>query len=209
VKRLSGLIKAPNYWKKINNLQKGITQKTADEIIKFALKYNASVIVFEFLNKFKFPKNFYGAKKLRAKLQHWAKAKIQKLVIQKAHRYGIRVKFVSPKGTSKYAFDGSGEVIRNFKKDICRFKNGKIYHADLNASYNIGARYFIREYLKSLSEMARLQAEAKVPLLADRISHSLASLIRLAEVVEEFPLNTSLSYIQVKEAPAITTSLAG
>jgi putative transposase len=209
VKRLSGLIKTPNYWRKINNFQKAITQKTADEIINFALKYNANVIVFEFLNNFKLPKNFYGAKRLRAKLQHWAKARIQKLVIQKAHRYGIRVKFVSPKGTSKYAFDGSGEVIRNSKKDICRFKNGKTYHADLNASYNIGARYFIREYLKPLSEMARLQAEAKVPLFADRASHSLASLIRLAEVIEELPLNTSLSCIQVKEAPAITESLAG
>jgi len=208
-KRLSGLIKTPNYWRKINNLQKAITQKTADEIIKFALKYNASVIVFEFLSKFKLPKDFYGAKRLRAKLQHWAKAKIQKLVIQKAHRYGIRVKFVSPKGTSKYAFDGSGEVIRNSKKDICKFPSGKTYHADLNASYNIGARYFIREYLKTLPEMVRLQAEAKVPLLADRTSHSLASLIRLAEVIEELPLNTSLSRIQVKEAPAITAGLAG
>jgi hypothetical protein len=57
--------------------------------------------------------------------------------------------------------------------------------------------------------MARLQAEAKVPLFADRASHSLASLIRLAEVIEELPLNTSLSCIQVKEAPAITESLAG
>jgi hypothetical protein len=57
--------------------------------------------------------------------------------------------------------------------------------------------------------MARLQAEAKVPLFADRASHSLAPLIKLAEVIEELPLNTSLSCIQVKEAPAITESLAG
>ena len=151
--------------------------------------------MFEFLSKFKIPKNFYGAKRLRATLQHWAKAKIQKLVIQKAHIYGIRVKFVSPKGTSKYAFDGSGEVVRNSKKDICKFQNGKIYNADLNASYNIGARYFVKEYLKPLSEMIRLQVEAEVPLLADRTTHSLASLIRLAEVIEELPLNTSLSCI--------------
>jgi len=51
--------------------------------------------------------------------------------------------------------------------------------------------------------MARLQVEAKVPLLADRIGHSLASLIRLAEVIEELPLNASLSCIQVKEAQAL------
>jgi len=165
--------------------------------------------VFEFLSKFKLPKNFYGVRKLRAKLQYWAKAKIQKLVIQKAHRYGIRVKFVSPKGTSKYAFDGSGEVIRNPKKDICKFSNGKTYHADLNASYNIGARYFIREYLKPLPETVRLQAEAKVPLLVERTYHSLASLIRLREVLEELPLKTSLSCIQAKVALGKTCGLAG
>jgi len=39
--------------------------------------------------------------------------------------------------TSKLAYDGSGEVERNPKKDIAVFPNGKQYHADLNASYNI------------------------------------------------------------------------
>jgi len=202
VKRLSGLIKAPNYWRKINALQKAIVQKTADEIVSFAIKHNADVIVFEHLGKFKKPKNSYGVRKLRAKLQYWAKRKIQNLTIQKANSYGIRVRFVSPKGTSKYAFDGSGEVQRNAKRDIATFSNGKIYHADLNASYNIGARYFIKEYLKPLSETVRLQAEAKVPLFAKRTTHSLASFIRLREVLEELLLKTSLPCIQAKEAPA-------
>ena len=47
---------------------------------------------------------------------------------------------------------------------------------------NIAARYFIREIIKPLPEMVRLQVEAKVPQLVDRTSHSLASLIRLREV---------------------------
>ena len=46
-------------------------------------------------------------------------------------------------------------------------------------------------------------------LLADRTGHTLALLIRLTKVIEELPLNASLSCIQVKEAPAITTGLAG
>ena len=208
--RNSGPIKAPNYWRKINNLQKSITQQTANEIVKFAVKHNAGVIVFERLGKFKPPKGFYGAKRLRARLQYWAKRKIQTLTMQKAHSYGIRVRFVNPKGTSKFAYDGSGEVKRNAKKDICKFPNGKIYHADLNASYNIGARYFIKEYLKPLPETVRLQVEAKVPSLADRTSHSLASLIRLHEALSRSNGTEALaSCMQVREAPAISAGLVG
>lgn len=33
---------------------------------------------------------------------------------------------------------------------LCRCQTGKQYNCDLNASYNIGARYDIRELLKTL-----------------------------------------------------------
>ena len=39
---------------------------------------------------------------------------------------------------------------------MCTFTNRKIYNCDLSASYNIDARYFIREILKSLPEKERL-----------------------------------------------------
>jgi len=112
----------------------------------------------------------------------WYKYKIQNLTTHKAHLNGIRVSRVLARGTSQYAYDGSGELDRNSKKDIATFKSGKIYHTDLNASYNIGVRYFIREYLKPLSEMVRVQLEAKVPLIVDRSRQTLASLIRLSKV---------------------------
>jgi putative transposase len=70
-------------------------------------------------------------------------------------------------------------VKRNNKKDLATFPNGKVYPEDLNASYNIGARYFIREFLKSFSEKKRLQWEAKVPSLAARTRQTLSSLISL------------------------------
>jgi len=182
-KRESGVLNPkPNYWRKINGLQKFIVQDTVDKIVEFALKYNVDVIVFEYLGKIKLPKNSYGAKRLRAKLQYWAKLKIQYLVEQKAHSVGIRYSRVLARGTSMYAYDGSGLVERNSKRDIATFANNKKYHADLNASYNIGARYFIRGILKPLSKKSRLQVEAKVPLLADRTSHTLSSLIKLREV---------------------------
>ena len=54
--------------------------------------------------------------------------------------------FVSPRGTSKYAFDGSGLVRRgvNANYSVCRFDTGKVYNCDLNATYNIAAKYFLR-----------------------------------------------------------------
>ena len=138
--------------------------------------------VLEYLGKMKLPKVLYGARRLRAKLQYWTKVKIQHLVEQKAHSVGIRYSRVLARGTSMYAYDGSGEVVRTSKKDIAKFQTGKIYHADLSASYNIASRYFIRAILKPLSETKRLQVEAKVPSLVDRTSHTLSSLIRLREV---------------------------
>jgi hypothetical protein len=42
-----------------------------------------------------------------------------------------------------YAFDGSGRVRRSkHNYSLARFSTGKQYNADLNAAYNIGARYW-------------------------------------------------------------------
>lgn len=181
--RLSGKIEAPNYWRKINGLQKHIVTNTSVEIIQFAEEHTASIIVFEYLRKMKMPKGTYGAKKLRHKLHYWSKLGIQNKVEEMAHFRGIRIRRVNAKYTSALAFDGTGEVKRNSKKDLATFQTGKIYHADLNATYNIGARYFIRETLKSFSEKKRLSLEAKVPSLAARTRLTLTSLISLHQAL--------------------------
>ena len=75
-----------------------------------------------------------------------------------AHQYGLRIAHICAKNTSRPAYDGSGKVDRgryvseNTPYDICRFSTGKLYHCDLNASYNIGARYFLRAMLKALPD---------------------------------------------------------
>lgn len=67
---------------------------------------------------------------------------------------------------------------------MCTFETGKRYHCDLSASYNIGARYFIREILKSLPVKARLGIEAKVPQCTKRTTCTLSTLLSLnAELV--------------------------
>lgn len=159
--------KKPNIWRKINNLITAIAIQTANDIVDFARKNNAKVIVFEHLHF----RNRKGdkKKKLRSKSQYWTKSRIQEMVKNKAHSMGIRFSRVDARNTSALAFDGSGYVIRNPKGDIATFTTGKIYHADLNASYNIAARYFLRELER-----------AKVPVRIDRTSQTLDTLINLA-----------------------------
>lgn len=55
----------------------------------------------------------------------------------------------------------------------------KIYNCDLSASYNIGARYFIKELFKSFSETERQLYTAKVPDIAKRTLCTLSTLISL------------------------------
>ena len=92
-------------------------------------------------------------------------------------REGIRVFLVNPKNTSALAFDGSGLVTRdNSNYSMCTFKSGKRYHCDLSASYNIGARYFLREYKKSIPETEWSELAAKDPGLSKRTTWTLSTL---------------------------------
>jgi IS605 OrfB family transposase len=147
----SGNFKVPIKWKHANDLNREISRKTAREIINFAVDNKVDVIVFEFLDM-KGKKR--GSKKQRLHL--WRKQEIQHIVEHNAHRNAIRISHVCAWNTSKLAYDGSGEVERDKTNySMCTFKSGKQYHADLNASYNIGARYFIRELLKSIPENSK------------------------------------------------------
>ena len=176
----NGSRKTPIKWKHINDLNTEISRKTARAIIEFATKHNANVIVFEYLN---IQGKKRGSKKQRLHL--WRKREIQRIVEHNAHKEGMRFSRICAWNTSKLAFDGSGKVERNEKNySLCTFTTGKNYHSDLNASYNIGARYFIREILKSDPVMARLPDEAKVLRFGTGITRTLSTLIRLnAELV--------------------------
>jgi hypothetical protein len=66
---------------------------------------------------------------------------------------------------------------------LCTFANGKRYNCDLSASYNIGARYFIREILKPLPATARSLLEAEVPAVKRRTSCVHADLVQLAKAL--------------------------
>ena len=176
-------IQAPSYWNRISGLRKFVLIDTVTQIVRFAKEHNSDVIVFEYLGKMKVPKGMFGAKRLRFKLHHWDKVGIQNKVMQMAHYEGVRVSRINPRNTSKLAFDGSGEVTRSKRKDLAVFSTGKEYHADLNASYNIAARYFIRGIQKSMSETKWLNLATKVsPDLLRITICTLSSLITLRTV---------------------------
>ena len=139
------------------------------------LSFNLSAIEFEYLEM----KGKISGKK-RQKLHLWKKREIQTMCEHKAHRYGIRVSRVCAWNTSRLAYDGSGPVSRDPKNhSLCVFQSGKQYNCDLSASYNIGARYWIREIIKTLPETERSSLEAKVPAVKRRTSCVYADLLIL------------------------------
>lgn len=171
--------KTPRLWAKVKGINHDISVKTAEFIIELAVSYNADVIVFEHLDK---TGKVRGSKKQRIKL--WRSQEVQSIVTNMAHRLGMRISRVCAWGTSALAYDGSGRVLRGKDAgfntfEICRFPNGKVYNCDLSASYNIGARYFIREILKSLDENSRLRIEAKIPQCSKRSTCTFSTLINL------------------------------
>ncbi|MDU7686035.1 MAG: transposase [Bacillota bacterium] len=179
-----GDYKARKAWIFANHTNRHISEMTANAIIECALEYYVDIIVFEHLDM-KGKKQ--GSK--RQWLHLWRKQAVQAMVTHKAHREGIRISRVNPKYTSALAFDGSGFVLRHKNNySLCTFQTGKEYHTDLNAAYNIGARYYVREIIKSLPERDRLEIQAKVPELSKRSTCTLSSLINLNVVLKELAL---------------------
>ena len=182
-----GNYKTPRLWAVAMGINDRISVLTANHIVELAVKHKVSCVVMEHLNT-------RGKKRgaSKQKLHHWRSQYVQGVLFTKCHRMGIRISRVNARGTSALAFDGSGEVERGKylqngveKKNysICVFKTGKTYHCDLNASYNIGARYFIREFLKSCTETSRSDIEAKVPQCTARSTCTLSTLISLNAVL--------------------------
>lgn len=148
MQRISGNGKCKKIKTKINGVNDNLSNQIEHKIIELALKYQVDTVVFEHLN---FKNGSYCMR-----VHYWRKKQIIKKTCARLHTYGIRWATVNPKNTSKLAFDGSGEVDRN--KDnyaLCEFSTGKRYNCDLSASYNIGARYFIRSILSGMEDVEK------------------------------------------------------
>ena len=164
-------------WAYTNHLNIDLSKKIAGAIVKYAEENQVDVIVFEYLEM-----RGKISGKAKQKLHLWRKRDIQTKCECLAHRKGIRISRICARNTSSLAYDGSGEVLRDSKNySLCVFKTKKQkqYNCDLSASYNIGARYFIRELLKPLPATERSLLEAKVPPVKRRTSCVYADLREL------------------------------
>lgn len=176
-----GAKKMPRLWAKAKGINKNISAKTAEFIMQIAKRYDADVICFEHLE-------LKGKKKggNKERLHHWKAQEVQRIVTDRAHRIEMSVRHVCAWNTSKLAYDGSGVVTRDSRNhSLCTFATGKKYNCDLSASYNIGARYFIRALMESKSARTRQLLQAKVPEVAHRITCTLSSLRSLTEAIAE------------------------
>ena len=164
-------------WRKMAGISQNIADKTVNAIFEFGIEHNIDVFVLEYLD--------FKGKNTVKRAHFWRYKHIYKVLTRKAHESGLRVARVNARNTSRLAFDGSGwskrgrEIADNVPYSIMQFATGKIYNADLNASYNIGARYFIKHLLKTVTATQRLALEAKVPWVAKRSTCTLSHLINL------------------------------
>nr|WP_302248040.1 transposase [uncultured Blautia sp.] len=173
--RKHGSVQVKSRWAYAKRLNTELGRKIAGAVTGYAEENHADVIVFEYLE---IKGKISGRKK--QKLHLWKKRDIQKRCEHQAHRRGMRISRICAWNTSRLAYDGSGTVVRDSgNHSLCTFQNGKRYNCDLSASYNIGARYFIRELLKPLPATERSLLEAKVPSVKRRISCVYADLREL------------------------------
>ena len=169
-------VQTKSRWAYAKRLNIELGRKIAGAVTKYAKEKHADVIVFEYLET---KGKISGRKK--QKLHLWKKRDIQKRCEHQAHRNGMRISRICAWNTSRLAYDGTGAVARDQKNhSLCVFQTGKRYNCDLSASYNIGARYFIRELLKPLPVTERSLLEAKVPAVKRRTSCVYADLRKLS-----------------------------
>ena len=132
-------------YRRVTDANRHLSVNTTKKLMEIAVLYDVDCIVFEHLDRGK----KVSGKNYRERIHMWRAVDVQKRVELQAHRHGMRISRICAWGTSKYAFDGSGDVIRGKNAgfdtySLCRFQNGKVYNCDLSAAMNIGARFFLR-----------------------------------------------------------------
>lgn len=131
-----------SHYRKARNISLNISHQISKQIVDLAMANSASVIVFEDLKGWK-PKGGRKRSGLRQKFHTWMHRRLVQFTTEKFEEKGGKVDLVYPRGTSSWAYDGSGKLKRSNKKySISTFQTGKIYNCDLSAAANIAARYW-------------------------------------------------------------------
>ncbi|CAM4108361.1 IS200/IS605 family accessory protein TnpB-related protein [Vreelandella rituensis] len=130
------------WYRKVQRINENMAQQTSRQLVDYALAEGADVIVLEDLKGWR-PKAGKQRSGLRQRFHQWLHRRLATLIEHKMEEAGGKVVYVYARGTSSWAFDGSGRVKRHAKQyELATFASGKQYNADLGASYNMGARYW-------------------------------------------------------------------
>jgi len=132
-------------YRKAQNINRQIAHVTSKQLVQFAREHQAHVVVFENLKGWR-PSAGRKRSPLRQRFHQWLHRKLVQYTEEKFAEIGGKGAFVYARGTSAYAFDGSGKLSRSATQyELATFSTGKRYNCDLSASYNIGARYWARK----------------------------------------------------------------
>ncbi len=151
------------WYRKAKHINENTAQQTSRKLVDCALARGADVIVLENLKGWR-PKGGRRRSGLRQRFHQWLHRRLATLIEQKMAKVGGRVVYVHARGTSAWAFDGSGRVKRDTTQyERATFRSGKRYNADLNASYNIGARYWAWNHKLTRRKDGQLSAGRSSP----------------------------------------------
>lgn len=121
--------------KKESNFVKSYNHTISKNIIDFCLKNKCGVINMEALTS--------GVKKNKFLTEYWSYYQLQNMIEYKAKEYGISVKYVNPRNTSKmcskcgHVSDNNRVTRDKFVCEECGYGSKHFVHADYNAAINI------------------------------------------------------------------------
>jgi IS605 OrfB family transposase len=173
-------------YRKARHRNRDMAQRLSREIVAFAQEHGAQAIVLEHLQGYR-PCAGRKGSTLRQRFHGWLHRLLAQRVLERAEEAGLLVTFVNQAGTSEYAYDGSGKVKRDPRNwSWVRFATGKRYNADLNACYNIAARFFAK-VLGLTGRKAQACARGKSSATQPRIPVTLSTLWQHAQAIVAEP----------------------
>lgn len=169
-------------YRKARNRNRDLAQCLSRDIVAFTQEHGAQVIVLEHLKHYR-PRGGRRGSTLRQRFHGWLHRLLAQRIQERGEEAGLLIAFVNQAGTSEYAYDGSGAVKRDDRNwSWVTFATGKHYNADLNACYNIAARFFAK-MLGLTGRKAQACARGKSSATQPRIPVTLSTLWQHAQAV--------------------------
>ena len=124
--------------RRIAGLSLDAARGIASMLAAFAAQHGAKVFVIEDLKGWR-PKG--PSRVMRKRFHRFQHRALVRALSHQAQEMGARLLEVYARGTSRWAYDGSGKVSRSKENaQLATFTSGKKYNADLNGALNIAGR---------------------------------------------------------------------